>query len=191
MMLRAAPRRASNVLAIHDEAGLHRDVVVKAHGGVIRLVRMPVDARRVRGLRMRVHRFDQRASYALAAHVRRREQILQIADRTVERGAAVIDEMHETDHALALERDERVHGFVAVEEARPRGTRDRLGQRRRARTLVEVVIAVPQRTPCRVVVGRHGAHMNRFAQSRSPGGVVCEGKCQRKRSVAPLLVPRN
>src|SRR5260221_3728620 len=140
------------LLAVDDESRALRDLVVEPHRRRVRLVRLPVDARRTGLARLRVDRLDQRAPDTLAARRLAGEEILQIAGRSDHRRAAMKDVMDEAEKLLVELGDQGVNGLVGIEEARPR----HLGDRRGNRALVKAVIALPERLPPGEIGGGDG-----------------------------------
>src|SRR5215472_9637436 len=102
-------------------------------------MRMPIDTRRARRLGAIVDGFNERPPHPFAAQIRRGEEILEIADRLDEGGAAVEEIMHEAHELAAAFGDERVDRLVAVEEARPGALRHLERKRRRPDALIECV----------------------------------------------------
>src|SRR5690606_38721569 len=82
-------RSASEQPAIDEEAGAFRNLVVELHRGRVRLVGLPVDARRAGLAGALVDALDEGAAHARAARRRIREQVLQIAARRNRRRAAM------------------------------------------------------------------------------------------------------
>src|SRR5262245_33681022 len=70
---------SSESLAIHDESGMLGQLIIESHGRDVRMVRLPVHARRSLGSRAIINGFDQTAADAIAAQLRRSEKVLQIA----------------------------------------------------------------------------------------------------------------
>src|SRR5438309_1496171 len=79
----------SEQLAIDDESGMLRHLIVKLHRGEVGLVGLPVHARRSGKPCAFIDAMDQRSAHALTAGGFGGEQILQIADGLDSRGAAV------------------------------------------------------------------------------------------------------
>jgi len=71
-----------------------------------------------------VHGFDHGAADTFAVFAVERGRILQIAGRPDVRRAAAVQGTREPDGPAVTLHDQRVHRFVAVEEARPRELRD-------------------------------------------------------------------
>src|SRR6185312_1236512 len=78
-------------------------------------------------------------------------------------GAAVKEIVHQTNQFARSLRDQCVHRFVLVEEARPRHLRDLWWKRR---TTVKEVVAFPQRLPFRDILLTHRTNSQRLQSHR-------------------------
>ena len=102
-------------------------------------------------------RLDQRPTHAVAPPPLRGEQVLQVRRGHDQRRAAVEQEVREPHELRPRFRDQGVHRLGRVEEALPGGSGHRLRKCRRPGAAVEGVVAVPERTPARQVLGEQGS----------------------------------
>src|SRR6266478_700519 len=151
----SARRSGSQARAVDNEARAHADLIVELLGKGVRLMRLPVDARRAGRCRALIDTVDQSSSDTLSPCLLAREQVLQVADRREQGGAAMKNIMGETNKAPTALRYESVHGLVRIKEPSPGRARDFPGQCAWACAPVECVIAIPKRQPRSEICRRH------------------------------------
>src|ERR1700733_1977521 len=133
--------RESKYLAVDDEAGSLRDLVVERLRGLVGFVRLPVDARRSGLARAPIEIGDEGSANSLSTRRRVTEEIQQIADGRDRCCRAMEKIMRQSDQPAAAFGDQCMHRLISVEEADPRHLRDLGRQRGLARAAVERVVS--------------------------------------------------
>src|SRR6266404_5856964 len=148
---------SSEQFAIDDKSGVLRDLVIKLHRGEVRLVCLPVYARRSGKLRLLIDSIDQCSAHTFSARGLAGEQILQIAGGFDGRGAPVEEVVRQAKQFSAALSDKAMYRLICIEEARSGHPRNFIGRRRRAGPPVKRVVSMPQRKPLVVVLPGHKA----------------------------------
>src|SRR5262249_38607810 len=176
------PRIASEKLAILDEAGALRQLVVERSGGRIALVGEPIDAARTRAARALFHRRDQRTPESQMARVFGDEQVLQVAVVANRPARAVEEVVPDAAKAPAYIGAEHGHRFRRIVQARPGYRRGLVGDH----DLVEGLVALPQRLPIRALIRADGPdHEIGCGHGRTPKGFRAT-EPPRQSATAPL-----
>src|SRR4051794_2661107 len=128
----------SEVFYISAERRERSHPVVKLPRRVL-LMRLPIDARQPRLARLFIDMLDQRTAYAHAASLRRREQVLQVANVPDHRRVAMVKVMDQPDELSVAFGYRGEHRLVRVEEARPGRFGDLV---RQIRPLVEEIVSL-------------------------------------------------
>src|SRR5580658_5876568 len=101
----------------------------------------PIDTARACLPSLLIDLLNEGTPHAFAACRFEGEKILQIAGWRNRDGAAVEDEVHQSEELTGLLGDQRVHRLVLIEEARPGHVCDGIGECSRVFAAIEGVIA--------------------------------------------------
>jgi hypothetical protein len=151
----------SHVLAILNEFGECRDLVVEGTRPGVGLTCVPVDTTCSPGLGAHTDGLNHGPTDTPSARNLNREHVLQIADGAELCSRTVKKVVNKADHRLSVLGDQRMHRLKAIEETPPRHLRHFLGDGAAA-------ICLPKRFPARAVVQLYIPDYVRGGQFHSP-----------------------